>query len=306
MHSFAPSLSFLLSFFLLPLLYPQVGLSNFDGLIQPAVNLGLGLQFSRAAELQNSLIQRDGDATPAAAYRHPTRGTVNLDLGDTGASTPGGHSRVAPPLRRRHAALSHARSLNQTEDSNNNTRSLYLGRRAAGAQFTNFVTGLGACGGFNQPSDYVVALNMQQWDNGAHCNAPITITINGKSVHAQIVDRCQDCGYNNLDFTDGLFEVWAALGVGTLHGDWEYGNGAPPPPKPTPTPSPTHHSTTTTSTTSSNSVSVSTTASATSNATAPALSQTAYQPGNIELLYLSTIGMSGMLLVTLNSTTGAA
>ncbi|KDR85020.1 hypothetical protein GALMADRAFT_204624 [Galerina marginata CBS 339.88] len=245
MHSFAPSLSFLLSFLLLPLLRPQAGPSNSDGFIQPAVKLGLGLQFARGVELYNSLIQSDDDAED----HHSTGGAVNLDLGDTGASTFGGRSHVAPPLRRRHAALSHARALNQTEDGNSYTRSLYLGRRTAGAQFTNFVTGLGACGGFNQPSDYVVALNMQQWDNGAHCNAAVTIVINGKTVHAQIVDRCEKCGYNNLDFTDGLFEVWADLGVGTLHGDWEYGNGAPPP-KPSPTPSRTHHSSTTTKTSS--------------------------------------------------------
>jgi len=61
MHSFAPSLSFLLSFFLLPLLHwPQIGvrLATFDGPNNsqpPAVNYGgLGLRLARAAEIHHA------------------------------------------------------------------------------------------------------------------------------------------------------------------------------------------------------------------------------------------------------------
>jgi len=333
MHSFAPSLSFLLSFFLLPLLHwPHIGvrLATFDGLNSqpPAANRGLGLQLARAAELNyavlqdnasNNLIQPSGDnAAPPTGRGGAVKQAkiLNLGLEDTGISSGGGHSHLTPPpLRRRHAALNHARDAAVGCDNNNtNTHApshtdvtLHPGKRASNAKFTNFVTGQGACGGFNVASDFVVALNTEQWDNGAHCYATITITINGKSTQAQIVDECPGCGYNNLDLTDGLFDFWVNINEqGTLFGDWEWGSGAQPTPTPTPTPPPktTQRPTSTwkSATTSSAAASSSTVSSATSNSTAPASTQRVVQvqSGNLELMYLSTVGMGGLLMSTLN------
>ncbi|KAJ2920333.1 hypothetical protein MD484_g202, partial [Candolleomyces efflorescens] len=82
-----------------------------------------------------------------------------------------------------------------------------LAKRASG-EFTWFETGLGACGGRNVDSDYIVAINTPQWDGGSHCGKPVTITINGKTATATVVDRCVGCPWGNLDFSIGLFKHW--------------------------------------------------------------------------------------------------
>ncbi|KAH8117486.1 hypothetical protein DFH11DRAFT_1724479 [Phellopilus nigrolimitatus] len=62
-------------------------------------------------------------------------------------------------------------------------------RDGGGARFTFYQTGLGACGGTNKPHDFIVALNAKQWDGGKHCYEMITISYNGKTTKAQIVDE---------------------------------------------------------------------------------------------------------------------
>ncbi|KAL1748124.1 RlpA-like double-psi beta-barrel-protein domain-containing protein-containing protein [Schizophyllum fasciatum] len=86
---------------------------------------------------------------------------------------------------------------------------------------------MGACGQMNQASDFIVALNAGMWDGGSHCFQQITITINGKSTQATIMDECPGCEYGGLDFSQGLFEYFSSTDAGVLHGSWEYGNGAP-------------------------------------------------------------------------------
>ncbi|KAF8908317.1 hypothetical protein CPB85DRAFT_1562795 [Mucidula mucida] len=99
-----------------------------------------------------------------------------------------------------------------------------LGRRST---FTWFVTGVGACGGTNVPSDFIVALPALDWDNGAHCFETITITINGISTQAQIVDECMNCASGDLDFTTGLYSFFDPdTSHGVLEGSWEYGTGS--------------------------------------------------------------------------------
>ncbi|KAF8973953.1 hypothetical protein BDZ97DRAFT_1777681, partial [Flammula alnicola] len=165
----------------------------------------------------------------------------------------------------------------------------------SGAQFTHFVTGLGACGGVNSPADFVVALDMQQFDAANHCNAAITITVNGKTAHATIVDRCVSCGYNNLDFTDGLMTFFDPSFPGTLQGDWEYG----------PTSSSTSIRTTSSAIVTSASASVATTTSSISNTTtaaATASPQATDTPlENLEQIFLAIHGMGSIVVGSLSS-----
>ncbi|KAF8922525.1 RlpA-like double-psi beta-barrel-protein domain-containing protein-containing protein [Mucidula mucida] len=102
-----------------------------------------------------------------------------------------------------------------------------LGARSS---FTYYEAGLGACGGTNSGSDFIVAMSAQDWDNGAHCNAQITITINGKSTQATIVDECMGCPSNDLDFSEGLFKFFGDTSQGVLSGSWSYGSGQAPSP----------------------------------------------------------------------------
>jgi hypothetical protein len=92
-----------------------------------------------------------------------------------------------------------------------------------------FPLGLGACGQYNQPSDFIVALNQDQFGPGypgPHCFESITLTCNGKTAHATIMDevrslfrarprprvlivctKCPGCPYAGLDLSEGLFSV---------------------------------------------------------------------------------------------------
>lgn len=101
-----------------------------------------------------------------------------------------------------------------------------LAKRDFSGQFTYYAdnTDEGACGGWNKPGDYIVALNAQQFDGGKYCGETVSITINGKTQSATIVDECMGCGFGGLDFSSGLFSSFANLGVGELHGSWSFGS----------------------------------------------------------------------------------
>ncbi|KAH9967836.1 hypothetical protein BC827DRAFT_1122648, partial [Russula dissimulans] len=126
---------------------------------------------------------------------------------------------------------------------------------------------------------------------GPNCFKEITISVDGKTTSAQIVDECPGCPYGGLDLTEGLFEFFASLGVGVLSGTWEFAGSSPPPtsthttPTYTPTqepttqytPPPTTHHTTSTpppSSSSSSSSSTSTTTSKTHSSTSTTTSTT--------------------------------
>ncbi|KAJ7038167.1 hypothetical protein C8F04DRAFT_1089769, partial [Mycena alexandri] len=51
-------------------------------------------------------------------------------------------------------------------------------------EFSFYDVGLGACGGTNIDTDFVVAINVE-----------ITITYNGKTANAKVVDQVSDSGY---------------------------------------------------------------------------------------------------------------
>ncbi|OAX36611.1 hypothetical protein K503DRAFT_288883, partial [Rhizopogon vinicolor AM-OR11-026] len=97
-------------------------------------------------------------------------------------------------------------------------------RDFSNSRFTYYADGLGACGGVNQPSDFIVALNSAQFNGGQYCNQMITITINGKTTQAEIVDECPGCPFGGLDFSEGLFEFFESLSGGVLYGDWSFGS----------------------------------------------------------------------------------
>lgn len=73
-------------------------------------------------------------------------------------------------------------------------------------------------------SDYIVALNAAQYGSGGYCNQGITITYNGKSVGATIVDMCPGCAYGSLDMSPALFKEFADESVGTFQMTWDFGS----------------------------------------------------------------------------------
>ncbi|KAF9792448.1 RlpA-like double-psi beta-barrel-protein domain-containing protein-containing protein [Thelephora terrestris] len=129
-----------------------------------------------------------------------------------------------------------------------------LQKRVSG-QFTYFAVGMGACGKQNVESDMVVALNTPLWDGGSHCFETVTIVINGITLQAQIVDRCENCGSGDLDFSVGLFHAFGGTDAqGVMSGTWSFGNSPVPTTTTTEQPKPSSTSTSTSTTPSSTSV----------------------------------------------------
>ncbi|KAK3690169.1 RlpA-like double-psi beta-barrel-protein domain-containing protein-containing protein, partial [Podospora appendiculata] len=86
--------------------------------------------------------------------------------------------------------------------------------------FTYYETGLGACGWYSSDSDYIVALNWEQFDpatpNGnpndnTLCGSQIQANYNGNSVVVTVVDRCAGCSWGDLDFSPAAFSQLADL-----------------------------------------------------------------------------------------------
>ncbi|KLO10692.1 hypothetical protein SCHPADRAFT_832118, partial [Schizopora paradoxa] len=103
--------------------------------------------------------------------------------------------------------------------SNSKTR---VDKRSGDARFTFFDVGLGACGIVNTDSDYIVALNVEQWDGGSHCFKKINMNYNGKTTTAQITDMCPSCPYKALDLSPSLFGFLASKDLGIIYGDWNF------------------------------------------------------------------------------------
>ncbi|KAH8117489.1 RlpA-like double-psi beta-barrel-protein domain-containing protein-containing protein [Phellopilus nigrolimitatus] len=104
-----------------------------------------------------------------------------------------------------------------------------LSKRFSNARFTFYDVGLGACGKTNSPSDFIVALNTPQYGSGSpgpQCFKMISITYNGKTTQAQIMDECPGCPYGGLDMSDGLFDFFADASEGVIYGTWEFTDGS--------------------------------------------------------------------------------
>ncbi|WRT66739.1 uncharacterized protein IL334_003702 [Kwoniella shivajii] len=84
-------------------------------------------------------------------------------------------------------------------------------------QATYFEVGLGACGWWNQNSDYIVALNSEIFERngGSNCGQGITLTNtdNGKTIKVSVADECPTCDGGSLDLSPSAF---AALTDGNM------------------------------------------------------------------------------------------
>ncbi|KIM65311.1 hypothetical protein SCLCIDRAFT_1212480 [Scleroderma citrinum Foug A] len=99
----------------------------------------------------------------------------------------------------------------------------------ANARFTFYDVGLGACGQNNVASDFIVALNVEQYGGGfpgPFCFQSITISYGGKTAQATIMDECMGCPYGGLDFSRGLFDFFASESAGVIYGTWWFGGGS--------------------------------------------------------------------------------
>ncbi|KAK0556274.1 hypothetical protein OC844_005893 [Tilletia horrida] len=131
--------------------------------------------------------------------------------------------RLAPSVRQNHKRLSQSHSTGLAE------RGLDFGpfRGGKGTWF-NVAENEVDCGGYYKPSDFVVALNQGQYGNldarSPYCDQYISITSNGKTATAKIVDACPEspdaCHWGALDMSTGLFQFFAGLDVGVIDIQW--------------------------------------------------------------------------------------
>jgi len=87
---------------------------------------------------------------------------------------------------------------------------------------------LGACGITNRPTDMIVAVSHLLYDSfpsqggnpntNAVCGKKIRASYQGKSVEVTVVDRCEGCDHDSLDFTITAFEKLGSKDEGRLHG----------------------------------------------------------------------------------------
>jgi len=124
------------------------------------------------------------------------------------------------------------------------------GKRYTG-QATWFDVGLGACGKWSQPSDFIVALDTPLYGYGSpgpQCFKSVVIHGEGTCSVAVIMDECPSCAEGSLDMSKGLFESFTNLGVGEFPISWEYGSSCDGGQPPATTHHTTHHTTSTTTT----------------------------------------------------------
>ncbi|KAJ8132701.1 hypothetical protein O1611_g920 [Lasiodiplodia mahajangana] len=85
---------------------------------------------------------------------------------------------------------------------------------------TYYQPGLGACGETNSDSEAVVALSPSQY-NG-NCGKSITITKDGKTAKAKVVDKCPSCASGAIDVSSTVFQSLADLSVGRTTVSWSF------------------------------------------------------------------------------------
>ncbi|ODQ65122.1 Non-catalytic module family EXPN protein, partial [Nadsonia fulvescens var. elongata DSM 6958] len=95
---------------------------------------------------------------------------------------------------------------------------------------TFYDAGLGSCGIVSSANDYIVAISHELMDssftanpnNNPYCGKSIRAYRDGKSVDVTVVDRCEGCAYNDLDFSNSAFEKLASFNEGRVGITWEW------------------------------------------------------------------------------------
>ncbi|EST06516.1 Barwin-like endoglucanase [Kalmanozyma brasiliensis GHG001] len=126
-------------------------------------------------------------------------------------------------------SLKHARRAHRADSEAGPSNLTKRGPTYSG-RATYYAAGLGACGGYNSGSDFIVALNAAQYGNmgqrSSWCGRTIAITYNGNTQYAQVADACPSCPYGGLDMSEGLFKAFAPTSVGVFQMSWTAAGGS--------------------------------------------------------------------------------
>ncbi|KAI8956441.1 RlpA-like double-psi beta-barrel-protein domain-containing protein-containing protein [Daldinia sp. FL1419] len=90
---------------------------------------------------------------------------------------------------------------------------------AFSGDMTYYAPGLGACGVTSTESEAVVAMSPSQDGN---CGRTVSISYNGKTASATVVDKCPGCAGDSIDVSPSVFEQLESLDAGRVQVTWEY------------------------------------------------------------------------------------
>ncbi|KAI0790248.1 RlpA-like double-psi beta-barrel-protein domain-containing protein-containing protein [Irpex lacteus] len=95
---------------------------------------------------------------------------------------------------------------------------------------TFFTPGLGSCGINSSAADHIVAVSASFFDTfpGATanpntnpvCGRKMTVSFQGKSTTATVVDRCPGCGPTDVDLSPAAFNDLASPDLGRIQVTW--------------------------------------------------------------------------------------
>lgn len=97
-------------------------------------------------------------------------------------------------------------------------------------QGTYYEPGLGSCGKTSTSEDKIVAVpiglynskNVGNTNDNPLCGKKIKASYEGKSVVVTVVDACQGCKENDLDFSPSAFESIADKDLGRIEISWDW------------------------------------------------------------------------------------
>ncbi len=85
------------------------------------------------------------------------------------------------------------------------------------------------CGTSSTNEDLVCAISQSLYNSNAnsesvsdYCGKTITVTYQGKSVTVKVVDSCESCSEEDLDFSPTAFEKLASLDTGEIEIQWSW------------------------------------------------------------------------------------
>ncbi|ODV98073.1 hypothetical protein PACTADRAFT_47894 [Pachysolen tannophilus NRRL Y-2460] len=143
----------------------------------------------------------------------------------TSAFASAASSAVATPASSYNTLTTSTGSATSTSSSSSSTASgTYTGRG------TYYTPSDDACGTSSTSSDLVVAIAQTLYDglgtNGEEvstgCGKSITASYQGKSVTVKVVDACESCTNNDLDFSPAAFKQLADLDIGEITINWSW------------------------------------------------------------------------------------
>ena len=167
------------------------------------------------------------EVTEAATTEAATTEAATTEAATTSMSTPT-ETQIEPAEETTSTTSTSSTSSSLTSTSEPTSGS---GEKRSG-EGTYYQTGLGACGETSSNSDYIVAVSHSLFDetdtgnpnNNPICGRKVKAFYEGKSVEATVVDRCEGCAHDDLDFSPSAFTSIADKSLGRIDIKWEFIN----------------------------------------------------------------------------------